>query len=261
VVAGQAVAAADALCRSLHDVRARAVGLEEVEVRGGEVLETVPEVAGQRHRLQEHLGQQHGRAHVEVDAAAAQTRHLPGEAAEIQVCRAPERARVTRGVHVHDVGADRHVDGRRQTQAPGGSEQARLEVAGATRDQVAAQRGADAEALAVSLADRPVDLLAGFTGHPEGPGVETRRHVLRGPSGDRQLEVVNDAGAVQRDAAHEAAPHQVDDDRRQAHLQDVRTHAPEDGLAEAARPSDLAGQLAQRLAGEYPRQRREQAPG
>src|SRR4029453_9124518 len=58
VVPGQPVAAADTARRPLHDVRARPVGLDEVEVRGREVAERVPEVPDERDRLQEDLGKE-----------------------------------------------------------------------------------------------------------------------------------------------------------------------------------------------------------
>src|SRR6185503_16562557 len=91
MVAGQAVAPAVAGDGTLHDVDSRPIRLDEVEVRGGEALHRMAEVARERQRLQEHLGQHDRRADVQVDAASAEPRDLRGEQAEVEVGGAAER--------------------------------------------------------------------------------------------------------------------------------------------------------------------------
>ena len=81
--------------------------------------EVVAEVARQGDRLQEHLGQQHRGAHVQVDAAAAELRHQAGQDPEVEMAGAAHRGRIAGRVHVHDVGADRDVHGGGQPQATG----------------------------------------------------------------------------------------------------------------------------------------------
>ena len=218
--------------------------------------EVVPEVAGERHRLQEDLRQHHRRSHVQVHAAPAQPRDLAREEPEVEVRRAAEGAGVAGRVHVDDVGADRDVHGRAQAEPPGRRQEARVQVArrGAARREVAADRGAEAQAVAVPLDDRAVHLLARLARHAEGPGAEARLDVLRGPPGHRDLEVVHDAGPVERDRGHEAALHEVDHHRREADLDDVGAEAPDHGAAAGAGAEDLVAQRAERLAGEDPRE-------
>ena len=55
-----------------------------------------------------------GRVQNFIYAAPAQSRDLAGEDPEVQVRGAADRRRVAGGVHVHDVGADGDVHGRRQ---------------------------------------------------------------------------------------------------------------------------------------------------
>ena len=130
-----------------------------------------------------------------------------------------------------------------------------VEVAGArtARREVAPHRGAEAEAVAVALDDRPVHLLAGLAGHAEGARAEPRLDVLRGLPGHRELEVVDDPRPVEGDRGDEAPLHEVDQDRREADLDHVGAQPPDDGPAAGAGPQDLVAQRAQRLAGEDPR--------
>src|SRR3954470_10621665 len=74
VVARDGEASARAAARgSADDVCERAVRLYEVEVGGREVRERVADVAYERDALEEDFGQYHGRAYVEIDAAAVHT--------------------------------------------------------------------------------------------------------------------------------------------------------------------------------------------
>src|SRR4051794_25147798 len=112
-MAGEGVAAAVTGGRTLHHVGQRTVVLLHVEVRRGEVVHVVPQVLSDRERLQEHLGEEHGAADVQVDTAVAQLRHHGGEDLEVGVARGPDDGAVGGGVLVRDVGADGYVHGDR----------------------------------------------------------------------------------------------------------------------------------------------------
>src|SRR5262245_16138425 len=90
VVADQRVAAAPAARRALHHVHGRAIVTHEVEVHRREAIHPVAEVACQRERFQEDLGQDHGRADVEQHAAL-ERRHEPSQQLEVAVAGGAER--------------------------------------------------------------------------------------------------------------------------------------------------------------------------
>ena len=116
---GETVAAAPARGGPLHHVDVGPVGLDEVQVGGAEVPERVPEVTGQGHRLEEDLREEDRGADVQVNPASTQARDLSGEGAEVQMGRPAQSRRIAGGMHVYDVGPDRHVDGRGETQPAG----------------------------------------------------------------------------------------------------------------------------------------------
>ena len=89
-----------------------------------------------------------------------------------------------------------------------------------------------------AVVDRAVQQPPGFVRHAEAARTERFVHVLRGRARERQLEVVNDRGAVGSERRHEAALHQIDDDRAEAGLDDVRAEAPEHAVAPASRRDD-----------------------
>src|SRR5207302_6267953 len=89
VMARQLDAAAAGGGRARDDVHARAVLAVEVHVDGGEVAHRVAEVAGQVERLHEDLGEDDGRAEVQVDAAR-KARHHPGEQVKIPQAAEPD---------------------------------------------------------------------------------------------------------------------------------------------------------------------------
>src|SRR5205085_12584320 len=63
---------------------------------------------------------------------------------------------------------------------------------------------------------------------------------------------------VRRDRRDEAAPHHLNDERRETDLDDVPADAPDDRLTERARAPHLRGNLAEGLDGEDVRQAREE---
>jgi len=53
-----------------YDVGERTIGLNEIKVSRGNVIQLMTEIADQRYTLQEHLGQSNRRTDVEIDPAA-----------------------------------------------------------------------------------------------------------------------------------------------------------------------------------------------
>ena len=86
-----------------------------------------------------------------------------------------------------------------------------------------------------AFVDGGVQLRPGFLRHAEAAGPERFVDVLGGRAGQRELEVVDDAGAVGRERRDEAALHQVDEHRRQAGLDHVRAETPDDAAIVAPR--------------------------
>ncbi len=83
--------------------------------------------------------------------------------------------------------------------------------------------------------DRLVQQATRFLRHAEPAGAERFVHVFRRRARERDLEVVNQAGAVGRERGHEPAPHQVHEDGREARLDHVRAEAPDDAAVLALR--------------------------
>jgi hypothetical protein len=69
---------------------------------------------------------------------------------------------------------------------------------------------------------------------------------------------VDEDGAVGGDPRDEPAAHEVDDERREARLDDVPADAPDDGLSQLARAAHARGDLADGLHGQDVRERREE---
>ena len=161
--------------------------------------------------------------------------------------RAPHRGRIAGGVHVHDVGAERDVHGGGQAEPARGGEQARARRAAGrgARGSGRARRPGPGPSASPSTIARLISS-PGLARHAELARPEARGDVLRRVAGHRQLEVVDDARAVQREAGDEPPLHQVDEHRRQADLQDVRAQPPDDRPAQRARAQDLARHAAQR---------------
>ena len=157
-----------------------------------------------------------------------------------------------------DVRAHRHVHGGGPPGPPRRGQQAHLQVLRIPSREVAAHCGAEAQAVAVALHDGAVDLLARLPRHPELPRAQAALHVLGRVAGHGQLEVVDDPGAVHGQARDQALLHEVDEDRRQAHLQDVRADPPQDRFAAIARPQDLGGQPPQDIRPQDARERVEE---
>src|SRR5262247_2958361 len=93
-----------------HDVRHRAVMLDEVEVGGGEILKRMAEVANDGHGFQKDFRQRHRRTDVQVNAAAVQLFDHRGEDEKVAVCRCADSRAVRVRVNVNYVGSNRDVN-------------------------------------------------------------------------------------------------------------------------------------------------------
>ena len=81
------------------------------------------------------------------------------------------------------------------------------------------------------LSDGQIHLAAGLFGRAEAAVGQHRFHVLAGVARDGDLEIVNRGRAVHRERRGKSAAHQVEQHRREAALDDVPAHAPDDRLA------------------------------
>ena len=89
-----------------------------------------------------------------------------------------------------------------------------------------------------AVVDGRVQHLAGFLRHAEAPRPERLVDVFRRAARQRELEVVNDPGAVGRQRRDKSPFHQIDQDRSQACLDDVRAKPPDDPAIARARGAD-----------------------
>ena len=219
--------------------------------------DAVAEVARERQRLQEHLGQHHRRADVQVDAAAAEPRHLGREQAEVEVAwrgrarpgrrpgaRGRCRCRSRRGPSP----AGRAATRRRAGSAPGGARAGGARTGSARRTRRGrARRG------------RPR--------RPPGPAPRRSRAPCRTrPCRGRPATSSEVAPATASSksctmpAPFSAIPVTKPRSMRSIRtgerpdLDHVRAQAPHDRPALVAGPHDRVAQLAQRLARQDPRQ-------
>ena len=131
-------------------------------------------------------------------------------------------------MRVRRIGSDRHVHRDResvpvslqqQAAQPRSRASGRSPAAGPALRPCPAHRGRPAEI--ARFISRP-----GLFGRAEAPIGQHRLHVLAGMSGQRDFEIVDGRRAVHREGGGVAAPHQVDQHRRQAALDDVPAQAP-----------------------------------
>jgi hypothetical protein len=124
----------------------------------------------------------------------------------------------------------------------------------------AAQRFAHSQAFAHAARDGAVHLAPGLFGGAEAAVGQHRFHVLAGVAGERDLEIVDGRRAVHGERGGIAAPHQVDQHRRQAALDYVAAQAPDDGAPAPPRLADGVHHGAKRVGRQHARQRLEQSP-
>jgi hypothetical protein len=94
--------------------------------------------------------------------------------------------------------------------------------------EMSANRLPEPEPLFRRLPNHRVELLPRFVGHAEAAGSQRLVHVFGRRARQRDLEVVNDPGAIHRERRDVAAPHQVDQHRRHARLDHMRADPPDD---------------------------------
>jgi hypothetical protein len=76
--------------------------------------------------------------------------------------------------------------------------------------------------------DRGIHLSAGFFGRPEAAIRQHGFHVLTRPACNRNLEIVNRGRAVHRKCSSKPPPHQVEQHGREAALDHMAAHSPDD---------------------------------
>ena len=185
------------------------------------------EVAGEGERLQKDLGKDHRRTDVEHHAVPKR-RHEPGQCLEIAEAGGTEGGAVGARMHVVDVRSDGDVHGHGNAEAHRAREHRAVFVGIVALEDLAPDRLAHAETEVGSARDRAVELLRGLTRHAEAPVVERALDVFAGAPDQRQLEVVNAAGTVHEEPRRETAIEEIDDDRSEPHLDEVRAEAPQD---------------------------------
>ena len=140
-------------------------------------------------------------------------------------------------MHVDDVGADGDMHGHRDAE-PRARPPTRC--VGACGGRVLAQIRATAcpspSPRATPSRDGLVQQRPVSSAMPNRPGPSASSTSSDVAPGQRDLEVVDDAGAVGREGRHVAALHQIDEHRRQAGLDHVRADAPHDARAAAPAP-------------------------
>ena len=244
--------------RPLHHVHARAVVLQEIEIRGGEAGQRMPQVAHRGYRLQKHLRQHHRRAHIQVDAAVVQSGTQRAKQAEIAMRGAADGGRVGRRVRVRRVRADGHVHRHRRARA-GSAWSSRLRSAkrrSAINSSHASKRFAHAETFAVAARNGPVHLAAGLFGrrrsarraarppHPRWSG-RPARFRNRGSPPRRSLRTPSRSRARIRSTSTGASPHLITWPPRPQMMARRRARACHDGVHHRAK----------RIAGQNARQR------
>jgi len=104
---------------------------------------------------------------------------------------------------------------------------------GTLLQQESADRLPEAQPQCHPLINRAVQQPAGFVGHAESAGPERLIDVLGGRPSQCDLEIVNDRGTVGGDGRDESATHQIDEQRPQTGLDDMRPKSPDDTVVPA----------------------------
>ena len=153
---------------------------------------------------------------------------------------------VAGGVHVDDVGADCDMHGHGHPAANTGGQKAVAVVwKRSPVEQPTADRFTNAHAALRPISDRPVDDRGRLFGHAETAVVNPRLHFFGGLPDHGQLNIVNNAGAIERDAVDDPAFHQIDQDRIESDLDHVCPHPDQHQAALAVCRGDGINDLAQ----------------
>src|SRR5215475_13418583 len=146
-------------------------------------------------------------------------------------------------MHMNDVGPDGHMHRHRDAESCSGGEDTRLamrEVSCVPIDMVA-DGFAKPFMVARPSNNRFVQDAPGFFRHAESSLVDLCVDLFRGMAHQRQLEIVNDPGAVHRYCGDDAMLHPIDDDWVEPHLYDVRADPNDHRPTLSVRISDSLG--------------------
>ena len=156
-------------------------------------------------------------------------------------------------MHVDDVGADGGMARHAEAQPYGRGGHGQVQVRRLGVDQLTPERTAEALGRALlgmrAALGRGRQRAPGLVRETELAGGQLRVDVLAGEADGRDLVVVDRPRAVQRDIGHDAALHQVDDQRCQSGLQHVRTHRHHDRSASQLGGDDALDELLEVRAG------------
>ena len=107
--------------------------------------------------------------------------------------------------------------------------------------------------------DGAIHLAPGLFGRAEAAVGQHRLHVFAGVAGQRDLEIVNRRRPVQHETGRVAAVHQIEQHRREAALDHVPAHAPQNRPLVPARARERIHHGAKAIGGQEVRQRFQQA--
>jgi len=213
----------------------------------------VSQVARHRQRLEEHLGNLYGRAAVDPDSLA-QTTHDRRQFLEVGEGGRADRRTVGRWMHVHDIATDGDVDGGRNAEPVGRCEKTELAMAQIRLGNAAAHHLAHPFGSVGGLPSRGAEFASRFIDHSERSVVQAGRHVFRGFPQRRDLPIVDRPRAIEDQGVDHSPFHHIDQHRRQAHLDRVRAHGPDDEFPLLVCLGHRSGDVPQRAHGQNVRQ-------
>ena len=172
----------------LHHVDARPVVLQKIHIDCGEIANFVTKISHRRERFQKDLGQDDGRAGVDVNAATVQTGHQGTEQAEIMVRGGAQQLRIHRRMGVGRVGADGNVHSNRNPGAPGLQQQA---ARGKLRGRQTLQRTPQRLANTHAFPERHIPLAASLFGRTKAAIGQHSFHILAGIPSQGNFKIVD----------------------------------------------------------------------
>jgi hypothetical protein len=142
------------------------------------------------------------------------------------------------------------MDGDRHAAAKGIQEHRQFAVHELALVERTRQRFAHPPSLAHAGDERLVHLPARLVRHAEGSVPKPGGDILRSAAEPRHLVVVNRPRSIHRDVRDDAAPHEVEEERRDTGLDDVATEHDDDGAVAARGLGDRLDHLAKRAGDE-----------
>ena len=222
---------------ALHYILQRTVVLDKVEVRSSNRVERNAEIANHGDRFQKNLGQENGRAPIEINTAGMHLLHKRAEQAKIVVRGIAQRCAVGGGMHVRDVGADGQVNRHGDAALVRGDEDAGIGVF--YFDNIAGEKLPGGFAITDSDAVRKlsdfIEMFSGFFGHAELAFAKAGLDVFGSVARERDFEIVDERRAVHGDSGNESAFHHINQNGTEADFDDVPADPPENSFALFAR--------------------------